>query len=73
MMPARIAATSPDEQLKEVVGSGPFKFARDEWQPGKQAVYLRNPDYVPRDEEPSGSTGGKRVFLDLLGRLAARP
>ena len=25
MMPARIAATSPDEQIKEIVGSGPFK------------------------------------------------
>jgi peptide/nickel transport system substrate-binding protein len=66
MMPARIAATSPDEQLKEVVGSGPFKFAKDEWQPGKQVVYVRNPDYVPRDEEPSGSTGRKKAYLDKV-------
>src|SRR5437016_10877740 len=36
MMPARIASTPPDEQIKEIVGSGPFKFARDEWQPGEQ-------------------------------------
>src|SRR2546428_6268487 len=28
MMPARIAATSPDEQIKEIVGSGPFKFVQ---------------------------------------------
>jgi peptide/nickel transport system substrate-binding protein len=66
MMPARIASTSPDEQIKEVVGSGPFKFARDEWQPGEQVVYLRNSDYVPREETPSGSTGGKRVYLDQV-------
>ena len=66
MMPARIASTSPDEQIKEVVGSGPFKFARDEWQPGEQVVYLRNSDYVPREEAPSGSTGGKRVYLDQV-------
>src|SRR5215472_9637699 len=59
MMPARIASTPPEQQIKEIVGSGPFKFARDEWQPGEQAVYLRNPDYIPRDEAPSGSTGGK--------------
>src|SRR4029453_7311760 len=59
MMPARIGATSPDEQIKEVVGSGPFKFARDEWQPGEQVVYVRNANYMPRDETPSGSTGGK--------------
>jgi peptide/nickel transport system substrate-binding protein len=66
MMPARIAATSPDEQIKEIVGSGPFKFARDEWQPGNQAVYVRNPDYVPRNEAPSGSTGGKKAYLDKV-------
>ncbi len=66
MMPARIASTSPDEQIKEVVGSGPFKFARDDWQPGKQAVYVRNPDYVPRAEAPSGSTGGKKVYVDKV-------
>src|SRR5437879_1417980 len=38
MMPARIAATPPEEQIKEIVGSGPFKFAREEWQPGEQVV-----------------------------------
>jgi len=61
MMPARIAVTPPEEQIKEIVGSGPFKFARDEWRPGEQVVYLRNPDYIPRDETPSGSTGGPAV------------
>ncbi|HEV8532757.1 MAG TPA: ABC transporter substrate-binding protein [Methylomirabilota bacterium] len=66
MMPARVAATSPDEQIKEIVGSGPFKFVRDEWQPGNQVVYMRNPDYVPRNEAPSGSTGGKRAYLDKV-------
>jgi peptide/nickel transport system substrate-binding protein len=66
MMPARIAATSPDEPIKEIVGSGPFKFARDEWQPGTQAVYVRNSEYVPRHEAPSGSTGGKKVSLDRV-------
>ena len=66
MMPARIASTPADEQIKEVVGSGPFKFARDEWQPGEQVVYLRNPDYIPRDEPPSGSTGGKKAYLDKV-------
>ena len=66
MMPARIASTPPEEQIKEIVGSGPFKFARDEWQPGEQVVYVRNPDYIPRDETPSGSTGGKKVYLDKV-------
>jgi peptide/nickel transport system substrate-binding protein len=66
MMPARIAAAPPDEQITEIVGSGPFKFSIDEWQPGAQAVYVRNPDYIPRDEAASGSTGGKKVYLDKV-------
>ena len=66
MMPAHIAATSADEQIKEIVGSGPFKFVRDEWQPGSQAVYVRNPAYAPRSEGPSGSTGGKKAYLDRV-------
>lgn len=66
MMPARIAATSADEPIKEIVGSGPFKLAPDESQPGEQIVYLRNQDYVPRDETPSGSAGGKKVYLDKV-------
>src|SRR5262249_25790167 len=66
MMPARIAATAADEPIKEIVGSGPFKLALDESQPGKEIVYLRNPDYKPRVEAPSGSTGGKRAYLDKV-------
>jgi peptide/nickel transport system substrate-binding protein len=66
MMPARMAATSAEEQITEVVGSGPFKFVKDEWKPGDQVVYVRNPDYVSRNEAPSGSTGGKKVYLDKV-------
>ena len=66
MMPARLAATSADEQIKEIVGSGPFRFSKDEWQPGNQVVYVRNRDYVPRNEPASGSTGGKKVHLDKV-------
>jgi peptide/nickel transport system substrate-binding protein len=66
MMPARIAATPADEQIKEIIGSGPFKYARDESQAGEQSVYLRNADYVPRDEIPSGSAGGKKAYLDKV-------
>ncbi|HKM73256.1 MAG TPA: ABC transporter substrate-binding protein [Stellaceae bacterium] len=66
MMPARIASMPAEEQIKEIIGSGPFKFASDEWQPGEQVVYLRNPDYIPRDEPSSGSTGGKKAYLDKV-------
>src|SRR5207245_2306861 len=66
IMPARIAAASADEPIKETIGSGPFKFVKDEWQPGNQVVYVKNPDYVPRQEKPSGSTGGKVVNVDRV-------
>jgi len=66
IMPARIAATSENEPIKETIGSGPFRFVKDEWQPGNQVVYVKNPDYVPRQEKPSGSTGGKVVHLDRV-------
>jgi len=29
-------------------------------------VYIRNPDYVPRDEPPSFAAGGKRVYVDRV-------
>jgi peptide/nickel transport system substrate-binding protein len=66
MMPAQVVAGARDGQIKETVGSGPFKFVRDEWQPGGQVVYERNRDYVPRNEAPSGSSGGKRAHLDRV-------
>ena len=48
------------------MGSGPFRFVKDEWQPGNQVVYVKHADYVPRNEAPSGSTGGKKVHLDKV-------
>ncbi|HEU5196485.1 MAG TPA: ABC transporter substrate-binding protein [Methylomirabilota bacterium] len=66
IMPARLAATDPNDQVKEVIGSGPFKFSKDEWQPGNRVVYVRNPDYVPRKEKPSGAAGGKQALVDRV-------
>jgi peptide/nickel transport system substrate-binding protein len=69
IMPARLAATDANEQIKEVIGSGPYKFVKSEWQPGNQVVYERFGDYVPRNEAPSGAAGGKRANVD---RVVAR-
>jgi peptide/nickel transport system substrate-binding protein len=66
IMPERIAQTSPDEQIEEYVGSGPFKFEYDEWAPGNLAVFTRFEDYVPRDEPPSWAAGGKVAKVDRV-------
>jgi peptide/nickel transport system substrate-binding protein len=59
IMPERLAITDPYTQVKEAIGSGPFKFVPEEWQPGHKVVYVKNPDYVPRSEPPSWASGGK--------------
>ncbi|HWP46979.1 MAG TPA: ABC transporter substrate-binding protein [Candidatus Limnocylindrales bacterium] len=66
IMPARIAATPADEQIKETIGSGPFKFVKEEWEPGHRVVYIRNPEYIPRAEPAHSGTGGKRVYVDRV-------
>ncbi|MGD9881536.1 MAG: ABC transporter substrate-binding protein [Reyranella sp.] len=68
MMPARVAATDPNTQIKaeDVIGSGPFIFKRDEWKPGEKTVYVKNPKYKPRSEPASGLAGGKVVKVDQV-------
>jgi peptide/nickel transport system substrate-binding protein len=66
MMPKRMAETPPGQQIKEQIGSGPFKFVQAEFQPGVKAVYEKNKDYVPRTEAPSWASGGKVVKVDRV-------
>jgi peptide/nickel transport system substrate-binding protein len=66
MMPERLASTDPFTQLREAVGSGPFRFLADEWNPGQRAVWARNADYVPRQEPVDGLAGGRVPKLDRV-------
>ncbi|HZT88221.1 MAG TPA: ABC transporter substrate-binding protein [Stellaceae bacterium] len=66
IMPERLANTDPFKQVTEMVGSGPFKFVKEEFQPGNKAVYVKNTDYVPRKEPPSWASGGKVVKVDRV-------
>jgi peptide/nickel transport system substrate-binding protein len=66
MMPKRLAETPAGQQIKEQIGSGPFKFVQAEFQPGVKAVYEKNTDYVPRKEPPSWTAGGKVVKVDRV-------
>src|SRR6516165_8536540 len=66
VMPERLANTDPFQQITEMVGSGPFKFVKDEFEPGHRVVYVKNTDYVPRKEPPSWASGGKVVKIDQV-------
>jgi peptide/nickel transport system substrate-binding protein len=66
IMPKRMADTPADKNVPEEIGSGPFKFVKDEFQPGLKVVYEKNPDYVPRSEPPSSMSGGKVVKVDRV-------
>jgi len=66
IMREREATTDPFTPIREVVGSGPYRFVAAEYRPGSRLVYERNPDYVPRAEPASGFAGGKRVLVDRV-------
>jgi peptide/nickel transport system substrate-binding protein len=66
IMPARFAQTSENEQVKEPIGSGPYRFVKEEWRPGHQVVYDRFAGYAPRGEPASGGAGGKHGYLDRV-------
>jgi len=66
MMPRRVAETDPNKQITDATGSGPFIFKRDEWKAGEKAVYVKNPRYRPRNEPPSGFSGGKVAKVDRI-------
>jgi len=66
IMPARVAATPADQQIDDYTGSGPYVFDRARYRPGEVVVYTKNAKYVPREEPPSGTAGGKRVYVDRM-------
>src|SRR5918999_815175 len=66
IMPERLAKTDAFEQVTEAIGSGPFKFVKEEWVPGNKVVYTKNSDYIPRSEPPSWAAGGKVVKVDRV-------
>jgi peptide/nickel transport system substrate-binding protein len=66
VMPKRVADTPADKQIEDATGSGPYIFVKDAFKPGDKAVYVKNAKYVPRKEAPSGTAGGKHVYVDRV-------
>ncbi|QCI65325.1 ABC transporter substrate-binding protein [Phreatobacter stygius] len=67
IMPERLALTDSNLPVKELIGSGPFRFQADQHVPGSRIVYSRFDNYVPR---PEGTTsllaGPKQVHFDRV-------
>lgn len=66
IMREREALTDPFTAVKEIVGSGPFRFNAAEYKAGSRLVYDRFDGYRPRAEPPSGFSGGKVVKVDRV-------
>ena len=59
ILPERLARTDASTQVSEMIGSGPYRFQRDEFVSGSRVVYARNDAYVPRQEPSDWASGGK--------------
>ena len=70
IMPARLAATDPYQPIREVIGSGPYRFVAEAFIPGVHAVYTRFADYCPRSEPAEGTSGGKNATIERIEWLA---
>jgi ABC-type transport system substrate-binding protein len=66
IMPERIGNTEATKPFAEVIGSGPYRFATDEFVPGSRAAYRKFDRYVPRQEAPEWTSGGKVVHFERV-------
>ena len=67
IMPERLARTDPFKRVAEVIGSGPYQFAQNDYVSGSRAVYQRFAGYVPRDSgKTSYLSGPKHVHFDRV-------
>jgi peptide/nickel transport system substrate-binding protein len=66
IMPTRLAAADPNQPITELIGSGPYRFVANEFSANSLAVLARFEAYQPRDEPPSGASGGRIAKLDRV-------
>lgn len=66
IMPERLTKTDPFKAVPEIIGSGPFRFLKDEYVSGSSAAWQKFDGYVPRQEPPEWTSGGKVVQFERV-------
>ena len=66
VFPERLARTDPFKQIVDPTGSGPFRFLKDEWNPGSRAAWARADTYRPGPGAPDGIAGARIPKLDRI-------
>lgn len=67
IMPERLASTPDNVAIKEVIGSGPFRFVPDQWVSGSKVEYAKANNYVPRQDGLASNTAGPKIaYIDTL-------
>ena len=66
IMPERMAKTDPMKQVTETIGSGPYRFLKDQWISGARAAWAKFDGYIPRKEPVSGIAGGRIPAVDRI-------
>jgi len=64
IVPEEIANAAGKQAMKEVVGTGPFKFV--EHLPDRHIRAVRFDNYAARSDEPDGMAGRKTAYLDEI-------
>jgi len=66
IMPERMAKTDPMKQVTETIGSGPYRFLKNEFVSGARASWAKFDGYIPRKEPVSGIAGGRIPAVDRI-------
>ena len=66
IMPERMAKTDPMKQVTETIGSGPYRFLKDEFVSGAKAAWAKFDGYIPRKEPVDGIAGGRIPAIDRI-------
>ncbi|MGI4955444.1 MAG: ABC transporter substrate-binding protein [Janthinobacterium lividum] len=63
IMPSRVVAAAGDGRIRDIIGSGPFRFVAERWRAGDSMILAKFDGYVPRPEPADFLSGGKEVHV----------